>query len=136
MLDIRAVTPEFAVAPQLELSDIPAVAADGFTMIINNRPDGEAPGQPPSDAMKAAAEAAGLHYAHVPVVGMPTMAQVEEEAEIIRHHAHGPVLAYCRSGTRSVTLWALGQRHTGERTGADLLELTATAGYDLSAALG
>ncbi len=128
MADIRPVTPDFAVAPQLELQDLAAAKARGYVLVINNRPDGEAPDQPTSAEMKAAAEAEGLDYVHVPVTGRPGDAQVKAVAEAVAA-AKGPVLAFCRSGTRSIVTWSLGQ--TG-RPREELIRLGQAAGYDLS----
>jgi uncharacterized protein (TIGR01244 family) len=131
MTDFRKVTDHFSVAPQIEPGDIAAAAKQGFVMIINNRPDGEAPDQPTSDQMQAEALKAGLAYHHVPVRGMPTQDQVDAEQGYIEA-ATGPVLAYCRSGTRSIVTWAVGQCQTGLRQPQDLIALGAAAGYDLS----
>jgi uncharacterized protein (TIGR01244 family) len=135
MADIRKVTPQFSVAPQIEVSDVEAAKAQGFVKLINNRPDGEVPGQPASAEMEVAAKAAGLGYVHIPFVGRPTPEQAEavaREAEA----ASGPVLAFCRSGTRSITAWSLGQAMSGRRSPEELVELAKGAGYDLSAVLG
>jgi len=135
MADIRKVTPQFSVAPQIEVSDVEAAKAQGFVKLINNRPDGEVPGQPASAEMEAAAKAAGLDYVHIPFVGRPTPEQAEavaREAEA----AAGPVLAFCRSGTRSITAWSLGQAMSGRRSPEELVGLARGAGYDLSAVLG
>ena len=128
MTDIRPVTSDFAVAPQLELQDLAAAKARGYRLVINNRPDHEAPDQPTSADMKTAAEAQGLTYVHIPVVGRPGDAQVRAVAEAIAA-AGGPVLAYCRSGTRSIVTWSLGQT---ERPREELIRLGQAAGYDLS----
>ena len=72
MTDIRPVTPDFAVAPQLSPDDMATVAERGFTLVINNRPDEEVEGQPTSAQMQAAAESAGMHYVHIPVRGVRT----------------------------------------------------------------
>ena len=134
MADIRPVTPDFATAPQLLPGDLAEAAAQGYRLLINNRPDGEAPGQPSGAQMQAAAQAAGMDYVHIPVVGGPTPAQVEAFNAAIAS-AHGPVLAFCRSGTRSIVTWARGQAQTGERSRDELLGLGGQAGYDLSGAL-
>jgi uncharacterized protein (TIGR01244 family) len=134
MPDIRKVTETFSVAPQIVVDDIAAAADQGFALVINNRPDGEAPDQPPSARMAAAAQAAGVDYVHIPVVGGPTPAQVEAVRSAIAA-AKGPVLAFCRSGTRSIITWSLGQAQSGERSREDLVRLGADAGYDLSGVL-
>jgi uncharacterized protein (TIGR01244 family) len=128
------VTDEFSVAPQIEPGDIAAAAKQGFVMIINNRPDGEAPGQPSSDQMEAEALKAGIAYHYVPVRGMPTQDQIDAEQGYIEAAA-GPVLAYCRSGTRSIVTWSLGQSQTGLRQPQELIALGTAAGYDLSGVL-
>ena len=135
MADIRKVTEDFSVAPQIEPSDARLAADQGFVMLINNRPDGEAPGQPTSEQMQAAAKAAGLGYVHIPFVGRPTDAQAEAVRQAAES-AGGPVLAFCRTGTRSITAWTIGQALVGARPREDLLKLGAGAGYDLSGALG
>lgn len=135
MADIRPVTADFAVAPQIMPDEIAGAAAAGFRMIINNRPDGEQPGQPTSDEMEAAAKAAGLAYVHIPVIGGPQPAQVEAVRAAIAE-ADGPVLAFCRSGTRSIVTWSIGQAISGERERGDLVQLGRAAGYDLQPVLG
>lgn len=134
MADIRTVTPDFAVAPQLAVSDLADAAKLGFALVLNNRPDGEEPGQPTNAAMKAAAEAAGLDYAYIPVVGRANAEQIAAVREAIAD-AKGPVLAFCRSGTRSITTWALGEAERGGRSREDLVGLGRSAGYDLSGAV-
>lgn len=134
MADIRTVTESFAVAPQITPEDLPEVAARGFKLVINNRPDGEAAGQPDGADMKAAAEAAGLAYVHVPVVGGPGPAQVAAVREAVAG-ADGPVFAFCRSGTRSIVTWAIGEAQAG-RPRSELVGLGQAAGYDLSGVLG
>lgn len=134
MADIRTVTPDFAVAPQLLPEEIAAAAAQGFTLLINNRPDGEVEGQPTNAEMHAAAQAAGLDYSYVPVVGGPGPAQVEEVFALV-HEAKGPVLAFCRSGTRSIVTWSKGQALHNLKSREELIALGANAGYDLSQVL-
>jgi uncharacterized protein (TIGR01244 family) len=135
MTEFRKVTDQFSVAPQIALDDIPLARAAGFKLLINNRPDGEQPGQPSSAAVEAAATAAGLDYAHIPVVGGPTSAAVHAEMAAIADAA-GPVLAFCRSGTRSIVIWSIGQALSGERSRSELIALGGQAGYDLSGVLG
>jgi uncharacterized protein (TIGR01244 family) len=127
MADIRRVTESFAVAPQLNVKDIADLKELGFKTVINNRPEEEAPqGQKGAD-IRAAAEAAGLAYVHAPFVGPPTPEAVEAAAK-----AAGPVIAYCRSGTRSVTAWGLAQAKTGRLAPDAIVDLARGAGYDLS----
>ncbi len=135
MAEFRKVTEGFAVAPQIDLADLPRAAQAGFKLVINNRPDGEAPDQPTSAQVEAAAKAAGLDYVHIPVRGGPTPEQVEQENAVIAE-APGPILAFCRSGTRSIVTWSLGQAQTGGLSREELVNLGADAGYDLSGVLG
>jgi uncharacterized protein (TIGR01244 family) len=117
------------VAGQIVPAD---VAALDIRILINNRPDGEEPGQPASAEIAAAARAAGLEYRNIPIAGSISAAEVEAMAEAMEA---GPALAFCRSGTRSTYLWALARA----RRGADPTELIAAAaqaGYDLAPIAG
>jgi uncharacterized protein (TIGR01244 family) len=117
------------VSPQIGAADIEAARALGVRVIINNRPDGEQPGQAPGEEIKAAAEAAGLAYVSAPVRGGPTEAAVEAMNAAL---AQGPVLAYCGSGTRSILVWAIAQIVSGARTRDETVALARNAGYDLA----
>lgn len=108
-------------------------AAEGFALVINNRPDGEDPAQPSAAAIEAAARAAGLDYLHVPVRGGPTQEQVDAVRAAVEA-AGGPVLAFCRSGTRSIVTWSIGQALAGEDR-ETLVNQGRQAGYDLSGVL-
>ena len=134
MADIRKVTDGLAVAPQLLPQDMATAATLGYRLVINNRPDGEQPGQPTAAEMEAAALSAGLAYQHIPIVGGASPPQLERMAQAMSDAA-GPTLAFCRSGTRSITAWAVGRALAGDDR-HQLAELAAAAGYDLSAALG
>lgn len=130
-MNLRRVDDSISVAPQIAAEDMALLAEQGFTYVINNRPDEEEMGQPAGDAIRAAAEAAGLGYAAIPVTHAGfSSAQVEAMAAALAE-AQGPVLAYCRSGTRSCNLWALAEAARG----GDPVEITAKAahaGYDIS----
>lgn len=133
MSDFRRVTDSLSVSPQVTEADMARAAAEGFALVINNRPDGEDPSQPSSAAIESAARAAGLDYLYVPVRGGPTPDQVEA-VRVAVEQAKGPVLAFCRSGTRSIVTWSLGQ----VLAGADrqtLVDQGFQAGYDLSGVL-
>ncbi|MDB5693139.1 MAG: family phosphatase [Alphaproteobacteria bacterium] len=116
------------VSGQIRPEDLPEAAAAGVTMVVNNRPDGEEPGQPPSAEIEAAAQAAGLAYRYIPVAGGLTPAQVEAMAEALQG---GTILAFCRSGTRSTWLWALARARLGDDADS-LIEKATAAGYDIS----
>jgi uncharacterized protein (TIGR01244 family) len=135
MSDFRHVTDDITVSPQISVAEVEEAARQGFKTIINNRPDGEAPDQPASGEIEAAAAAAGLAYFHIPVRGGPTPEQVETTARIMQDVAK-PVLAFCRSGTRSIVTWSLAQAATGAKSREELVGLGRAAGYDLSGVLG
>jgi len=127
----RTLDPSISVFGQIEPADIADAKAQGFTTLINNRPDGEQPGQTTGAQIEAAAKAAGLSYVAIPVDHSGFAAwQVDQMAEALQA-APGPVLAFCRSGTRSTFLWALARHKLGD-DGAALVEKAAGAGYDLS----
>jgi uncharacterized protein (TIGR01244 family) len=134
MTDFRRVTDHLSVSPQIQARDLDSAATQGFRSIINNRPDGEEPGQPTSAEIEAAAAERGLAYFHIPVRGGPTPEQVEGVRRVV-DEADGPILAFCRSGTRSIVTWALGQALSGQRSRDDLVRLGREAGYDLSGVL-
>lgn len=129
-MDIRDVAPGFAVAPQLAPSALCELVERGFTGLICNRPDGEEKGQPSVDEMREAAQAAGLAFHHIPVSGgvFPDAAIAAFRA--VRRGSEGPVLAYCRTGTRSITLETLANADDIEPS--ERLKRAAAAGYDLT----
>ncbi|KAA5800933.1 TIGR01244 family phosphatase [Alkalicaulis satelles] len=124
----RPLTDQLSVSPQISAEDIKAAAEAGFDVIINNRPDGEDPGQPEAANLQALAEAAGLTYVHIPVSGGQFTKDAVDGFKAAA--AQGKTLAYCRTGTRCTVLWALGQ--AGEMSGDDIIARAANAGYDLS----
>ena len=127
----RKLDETISVAGQIEPADVAEAARQGFTFIINNRPDGEAPDQPSAAEMKAAADAAGLGYAAIPITHAGfSEGQVVAMGQALAA-APGPVLAFCRSGTRSTLIWALARARAGDAP-AELSAKAAAAGYDLS----
>jgi uncharacterized protein (TIGR01244 family) len=128
---LRKIDDHFSVAPQISAREVIEAAHAGFAAIINNRPDGEEPGQPTGAEIAAAAGTAGITYRAIPVTHSGFSSnQVEAMAQALAASA-GPVLAYCRSGTRSVHIWALARARMGD----DPTTLTAkaqAAGYDIS----
>jgi len=115
MTDFRHVTDDISVSPQIAPDDVAQAAAQGFRTIINNRPDDEVPGQPSGREIEQAAREAGLAYFHIPVRGGPTAEQVAATEQVVSEAAK-PVLAYCRTGTRSIITWALAQAHSGAKS--------------------
>ena len=127
----RKLDESISVAGQVTARDIADAAAQGFTAVINNRPDGEQPGQPAGSEIEAAARAAGLDYTAIPVTHAGfNDAQAAAMRDALAA-ARGPVLAYCRTGTRSTLLWALARAKMGDRA-ESLQSKAAAAGYDLS----
>jgi len=130
MSDIRKVTETFSVTPQLQVSDLVGVKLAGFKTIICNRPDDEGgPDQPSIAEMQKEAESLGLSFLALPFAGMPS-AEIAGQQGALIEAANAPVLAYCRSGTRSITAWALSQ--AGQGQSEHIIAAGAEAGYDLS----
>ncbi|MEZ5884014.1 MAG: TIGR01244 family sulfur transferase [Paracoccaceae bacterium] len=129
-MDLRQITPDFAVAPQITPEEVAAIAALGYRTLINNRPDDEIEDALDSDAMAVAAAEAGLAYHHLPYFPGQMTPDLVAAFEAVMATAEGPVLAYCRSGTRSSHLWAMEQ--AGKRPVTQILSAAAEAGYDHS----
>lgn len=123
--------PAVSVAPQIGSAGVAAAKAAGFTLIINNRPDGEAPGQPPGAEIEAAAAAAGIAYEHIPMANGALTPETIHAVRAALDAAGGRTLMFCRSGTRSTMLWGLAEAVAG-RDPAALAAEAAAAGYDLS----
>jgi uncharacterized protein (TIGR01244 family) len=130
MSSFRDVTPKFSASPQIRREDVAIAASEGFKAIVCNRPDNEDAGQLNADQVAAACAQHGLSFTHIPVVGAMSQSQIDLMATAI-DVAGGPVLAYCRSGTRSTNLWALSRAADGEDADG-IIEAAANAGYDLS----
>lgn len=133
-MELKRINDDVSVAPQISPDDMPALKAAGFATVINNRPDGEAFDQPSSAVMKAAAEAAGLSYHYIPLGRDGVSPQLVEQTTAALEGSDGPVLAFCRSGTRSTTLWALSQ--AGKMPAQEIVAQAAHAGYDMSHLMG
>lgn len=132
MADIRRINDQISVAPQIDPTDVASLAQAGFVAIVNNRPDDEEAGQPAGDSVRAQAEGAGLAYHAIPITHAGFSAvQVEAMRAALDAAGDGPVLAFCRSGTRSTNLWALAQAMRGDEP-ATLVAQAARAGYDLT----
>ena len=127
----RRLDDSISVFGQLPPQAMRQAADAGFAVVVNNRPDDEEAGQPGGAASGAEAEAAGLAFYALPVThaGFDEW-QVAAMAKILAE-APGPVLAFCRSGTRSTLLWALARARLGDDA-ATLAQKAAAAGYDLS----
>jgi uncharacterized protein (TIGR01244 family) len=129
-MDVHKLTETVSVAPQLTVREIAEAARLGFRTLINNRPDGEDPGQPSARALEAAAREQGIEYHHQPVVsGALNERDVHAFRELLAQAAQ-PVLAFCRTGTRCTMLWALAQ--SGSQPTDEILATAERAGYDVS----
>lgn len=133
MAQLTPLSASVSVGPQLQPSDMVALAAQGYASVINNRPDDEEPGQPSSSELEAAAAAAGLAYVHAPIRGMPDEQTVAQVAERLKTDTEGNARTamFCRSGMRSSAAWAMAQRLEGSNPDG-LRAAAASAGYDLS----
>ena len=129
-MQIKTITAQISVSPQIVADDLPAIAAAGFRSIICNRPDGEAADQPTYEEIETAASAAGLEARYLPIVAGKVRDEDAEEFGTALLELPGPVFAYCRTGTRSATLWSLSQART--LSAADILAATRSAGYDMA----
>jgi len=129
-LDLKRINDHVSVSGQISPGDIAALKAQGFVAIINNRPDGESPDQPDGAEIEAAAKAAGLGYYAIPLGREGVNADMVEQTKAALAASDGPVFAFCRSGTRSTTLWALSQ--AGEVDAEEIISQAAEAGYDMS----
>ncbi len=127
----RKLTDTVYASPQIGLPEVAEAKALGVTLIVNNRPEGESEDQVPGDEIAAAAKAEGIEYLAIPIThaGFADH-QVTAMADALQRST-GPVLAYCRSGTRSTLLWALAEAKAGKDP-EQLAQAAAAAGYDLS----
>ncbi len=129
---LMELAPGLTAAGALTHDHIEALAAAGTKIIINNRPDGEDPGQLDADEARRLSQAHGIAYHHIPFVGATlTAADIDAFAAVLKS-AHEPVVAHCRSGTRSTMVWALTRLREGEDAAA-LVALGARNGVDISA---
>ena len=130
MTQTKKIDADLSVCSFVTPEELPSLAKE-FGTLINNRPDAEEPGQPSSSELEAAARKAGLDYIHSPVVpGQINDEQVERFARALVGKP-GMKLAFCRSGQRAASLWALSQ--ASSRDSDEILAAAAAAGYDLSA---
>lgn len=127
-MDLRKLTDDISVAPQITPEELAQAAEMGFKTIICNRPDAEEAAQPVAEDMADAAGDAGMTFVHQPVIsGNVTMSDVEQFAHLLKEMPK-PILAYCRSGTRCSTLWALAE--APNRNIDEIIQTCADAGYD------
>jgi sulfide:quinone oxidoreductase len=134
-MEPKTISAEFTVCAQITPDDVAAIAAKGFAAIICNRPDGEGVGQPPFAEIEAAAKMEGIVVAYQPITPGQCGADQARAFRALIAALPQPVFAYCRTGTRSTTLWALAQVAMGQDA-SQIAARTAAAGYDVTAALG
>jgi sulfide:quinone oxidoreductase len=129
-MELKKITEKFTVSPQITAADMAAIKAAGYRAIICNRPDGEAGDQPSFEEIEAAAKAVGIEARYIPI----TAGMVRDEDVAAFGDALGevqrPVLAYCRTGTRSATLWSF--HEAKKRPIPEILAATKAAGYDMN----
>ena len=126
----RKINDNISVSPQITLEDIAAAKAEGVTLIINNRPDGEDPSAPQSADIEAGARDAGMKYIAIPITHSG-FSGPQVDAMIAALADGDKILAYCRSGTRSTLLWSLAQAKQGVSPD-EIARLAGNAGYDIT----
>ena len=132
-MDLRQITDDYTVSPQIDVEHMREIAGAGFRSIMCNRPDGEEPGQTGYALIAEAAEAEGLEVRTVPIVSGMITPEALDEFRAALDTMPKPMLAYCRSGTRCTMLWALAQH--GTMDDAEIERRAAAAGYDVSGLL-
>ncbi len=130
-MNAMKLTDTIAVSGQISPAHVASIASQGFKVLVNNRPDGEDPGQPGSAQIEAAALAAGLEYFHLPVTGMNFPGPDVAKMATLFNDDSRPLFAFCRTGTRCANLW-VATRSEDDRPLA--LEHARTLGYDLGMA--
>ncbi|MES0883414.1 TIGR01244 family sulfur transferase [Roseibium sp. SCP14] len=129
-MTIKAINSEISVAPQITPEDVTDIAQLGFRSVICNRPDGEGADQPTFEEIEAAAKKFGLEVHYLPIVAGKVRDEDADAFDALMSKLPKPVLAYCRTGTRSATLWSLSQ--SDKLPLADILAQSKSAGYDMA----
>ncbi len=118
------------IGGQIAPADVAGLKAQGVTMVVNNRPDGEDVGQPTSAEIEEAAKAAGLDYRHVPIARGMGPSDVEAMRSAMHSAGDGKLFAFCRSGNRSALAWAVAKSEDGMAR-EELERCVADAGFNL-----
>ena len=126
---IRQLDDKMMVSGQVAPHEVAGLAEQGVTVLVNNRPDGEEPGQPLAGDIEDAAAAAGITYRHVPIMRGIGPADVESMQEAMREAEGGKLLAFCRSGTRSAMALGLAKREGGA-SAEEVHRCLTDAGFD------
>lgn len=133
-MGIYQIVENLSVAPQINVEDVTAIKIQGYKSIICNRPDGEELSQPRQSDIHDEAKKQGLEFKYLPISSLEAITKddIEQFYRNIKE-LPAPILAYCRTGTRSAVLWSLSQ--SKQRSTSEILKLTKAAGYDLSGIL-
>ncbi len=134
MMQLNKINDQITVSGQIELSDLKKIKDLGFNSIINNRPDQEVGVDLRSEMIEAEAKRLNLEYRHIPVFPAQLTVDLIDDIRNALKEMEGPVFAYCRSGTRSCTVWGLSQ--SGMMESDEILSQASNAGYDLSSISG
>ncbi|HEX5258030.1 MAG TPA: TIGR01244 family sulfur transferase [Sphingomicrobium sp.] len=126
---IRQLDERILVSGQVAPHEVAGLAGEGVTMLVNNRPDGEEPGQPLASAIEEAAAQAGIAYRFVPIIRGIGPADVEAMQDALKEAEGGKLLAFCRSGTRSALVAALAKRERGS-SAEEVSDCLVSAGFD------
>ena len=129
-MDIRRLSDNYAVSPQIDPADVKAIKDAGFQTIICNRPDEENPPSHQASVVEVAAQAEGLTFVFLPITHQTMSIELAGQQRRAIEENTGPVFAYCASGTRCSIIWALGQAK--DMSADDILTATSNAGYDLA----
>lgn len=129
-MELKQINDRVSVAGQVLPENVAQLKAAGFTTIVNNRPDDEAPDQPKGQDVAAAAKAVGINYVEIPMGRDGVSPDMVSRTRDVLENSAGPALCFCRTGTRSTTLWALSQ--AGKMPAEDIIASAARAGYDMS----
>lgn len=130
MFEPRQIVENFTASPQIGVEDVPKLKEMGFVKVVCNRPDGEEAGQPLIADIQQAIEAEGIAFAHIPIK-QPT-AEAVAETRTVLESTDGPILGFCRTGTRSTILWALAEAQIGKKSADEVIAAGKKGGYDLS----
>ncbi|MFU0506600.1 protein tyrosine phosphatase family protein [Pseudaminobacter sp. NGMCC 1.201702] len=132
---MKQISERLHVGPQLTAKDISRAKSQGFAAIINNRPDGEEPGQPSAAENRSVAEGEELAYTNIPVTAGEISESQVRAFQVALTQADGPVLAHCKTGTRSATLYAIGEVLDGRLSKDRVIPFGQSVGLDLSGAV-
>jgi len=130
-MNVVKLADNLAVAAQIAPGDVESIAAQGYQVLINNRPDGEEVAQPAGAEIAAAAAAAGLEYHYLPVTHTSFPGPHFEAMRALLGDRSRQVLAFCRSGTRCANLWVASVPESGR---AQAMESAGRQGFDLKMA--